>query len=140
MAVLKNTLVWLSLVTAIALIGCEKSVTTQIDPKLIGNWTDKNVRYYFNSNLNYGLKYLRKGSGVDTVVTDSAFGNYTLDVSNNTISFVITGYKLKTGTTVGANINAGVWNYSISGYDPVKRKDTVLTYTTLTSNGRLVRF
>jgi len=116
----------------ILLFSCEKTNTTQTDPKLIGRWTDRNVRYYFNTNRTYGQKYLRKGGGADTVTTDSAYGNYTLDASNNTISFIITGMKLKTGTVVGANLNGGVWNYSIT--------DTVLTYTTLTSNGRLVRF
>lgn len=113
-------------------IACEKQNTTQTDPKLIGKWTDRNVRYYFYPTRTYGLKYLRKGSGLDTVTTDSSYGSYTLDITNNTISFLLTGVKLKTGTVLGVNINGGVWNYAIN--------DTVLTYTSLTSNGRLVRF
>jgi hypothetical protein len=103
-----------------------------LDPQLIGRWTDKNVNYYFSSSLTFGEKFLRKGSGVDTVLTDSSYGNYTLDVSNHTITFLITGVRMKSGTVLGTNLNGGVWNYSIS--------DTVLTYTTLTSNGRLVKF
>lgn len=123
-----SLLIW----TASILFACEKQNTTQTDPKLVGKWTDKNVRYYFYPTRAYGLKYLRKGFGLDTVTTDSSYGSYTLDVSNNTVSFLLTGIKLKSGTFVGVNINGGVWNYAI--------KDTVLTYTSLTSNGRLVRF
>lgn len=130
MAFLRNIISIIGM--ALVLLACQKTDETATDPKLIGRWTDRNVRYYFRTDRSYAQKFLRKGAANDTVLTDSAYGTYTLDITNNTVSFLMTGYKLKSGTIVGSNINAGVWNYSI--------KDTVLTYTSLTSNGRLVRF
>lgn len=127
----KNILLFfMCIVLFIVTYSCTKKCDGE-DPKIVGRWSDSNVRYYFFENKTYGLKYLRINSPTDTITTtDSAFGNYIIDKCRSNITFTQLGSKPRNANTIiFKTINAGTWEYSFPG-------DSVLAYKSLTSIGQ----
>ncbi len=129
MVVLNRKLYVLFLIVLFTL-SCKENLTIP-DPEVLGKWTDDNVRFNFNRNMSYGMKFLRIGSQKDTVTTDSAFGEYTVNKTTKTLSLAQTGYKKKNGEIILKKTSASTWNYSVN-------KDTLI-YFSSTTNGKLNR-
>ncbi len=102
-----------------------------VDPSLVGVWTDENNLYHFKSDLRYGIKYLRKGQGNDSILTDSVFGTYTVDTRRSNISFFQEGFLLRSDSLVFSALSGTTWNYSISGNQ--------LNYESRTTSGTLFK-
>jgi hypothetical protein len=101
------------------------------DPSLVGVWTDENNLYYFKTDLKYGIKYLRKGQGNDSILTDSVFGNYSVDTRRNNVSFFQEGFVLRPDSLVLKPLSGTTWNYKITG--------NTLVYESRTTSGTLIR-
>jgi hypothetical protein len=114
-----------------ALLSCKKDKS--IDTQLIGPWSDYNAFYQFNNDFTYYTKYLRIGSGADSVKVDSVWGTYELDRKRVNVTFNQHGYRQKyTGIVYYQNANPDTWHYSI-------QNDTVLNYNSHTTLGTLIR-
>ncbi len=109
--------------------GCGDN--TGVDPSVVGVWTDDNNRYHFQADSRYGVKYLRKGQGQDTILTDSVFGTYVVDTRRNNISFNQEGIVLRPDSLVLRPQSGTTWNYTISG--------NVLEYRSRTTVGSIFR-
>ena len=119
-----------ALLTA-ALFSCTTE-TDKVDPLLVGNWSDGNTKYTFAQNLTFGIKYLRSGSAVDSVLTDSIWGKYSVDTKRSNIYFEASKLTEKKNPTtiVSRKISLPVWNYSYA-------TDSVLNYSSNSLNGQL---
>jgi hypothetical protein len=115
----------------LAIGSCKKDKT--IDTQLIGPWSDYNAFYQFNEDFTYYTRYLKVGSGSDSVRVDSVWGTYSLDKKRVNVTFNQKGYRQKyTGIVYFQAANPITWHYSI-------QNDTVLNYTSHTSLGTLFR-
>ena len=113
------------------ILSCKKDKS--IDPQLIGPWTDYNAFYQFNNDFTYYTKYLKTGSGMDSVKIDSVWGTYELDRKRVNVTFNQQGYRQKyTGIVYFQNANPNTWHYSI-------QNDTVLNYNSHTTLGTLIK-
>lgn len=126
-----KTAVYILLSLLLPVLACTKK-SDETDPALIGTWTDGNVNYHFYDNKTYGIKYLRTGAGADTVLTDSAYGDYGVNTSKKIISFELKAVIDKDNTLRQVALKASTWNYNITG-------DTLLEYTSATAQGSLIR-
>ena len=112
-------------------VACKKD--DSIDPKLLGKWSDFNVRYTFNGDYTYAVNYLRTGAGQDSVLVDSVFGTYSLDRKRDNITFNQKGYRERySGNIISQEKYANTWNYSFE-------TDTILKYTSNTTLGVLYK-
>jgi hypothetical protein len=115
----------------IAILSCKKDKS--IDTQLIGQWSDYNAFYQFNNDFTYYTKYLKVGSGADSVKVDSVWGTYELDRKRVNVTFNQQGYRQKyTGIVYFQNANPNTWHYSIES-------DTVLNYNSHTTLGTLFK-
>jgi len=110
-----------------------------MDPDLAGSWWDTNTIYTFSeisedniTILVYGEKHIRSGVGQDSIVTDSVYGTFDLDLDRKNITFNVKGWITKSGDTVAQELNSTTWNYSIT--------DTIMTYESSTTLGTLTRY
>lgn len=118
-------------VLLVTIISCKKDKT--IDTQLIGQWSDYNGLYQFNENFTYYTRYLKIGSGKDSVRVDSVWGSYELDKKRVNVTFYQKGYRQKySGLIFFQNANPNTWHYSI-------QNDTVLNYSSHTSLGSLYK-
>jgi len=108
------------------LFSCRSQDT--IDPKLIGKWTDTNTIYEFRDDNTYSTNYLRVGVLPNSVLTDSVFGEYTIETKRSNITFDLRGYRPKNGVVIDSSLNSTTWNYSIEN-------DTILNYESNTTLG-----
>jgi hypothetical protein len=114
----------------LAMMSCKKDKT--IDTQLIGPWSDYNAFYQFNNDFTYYTRYLRVGSGADSVMVDSVWGTYQLDKKRVNVTFYQKGYRQKySGFVYFQNANPNTWHYSI--------QDTILNYSSHTTLGSLFK-
>lgn len=117
----------LYILAALAIVSCKNDNS---DPKLVGTWTDTNLKYVFNQDLTYGVKYLRTGTPYDTVTADTTWGTYVVDSKRSNVSFEVAGVKTRKGELIEKSLLNATWNYKILG-------DTVLSYRSSTTLGEL---
>ena len=117
------------LISILGLFSCQKK--NDPEPDLVGGWTDKTVNYHFYSNKTYGQKYLLNGSGKDTILIDSAFGNYVINNTKKVITFNQNGYYDKKKKLVSQALNFTTWQYELDG--------NTLKFNSNTSIGQLTK-
>lgn len=118
---------YIIILLVITLASCKNDTS---DPKLVGSWSDTNLKYVFNSDNTYGIKYLRSGTPFDTITADTTWGEYIVDSKRSNISFEIKGLKTRKGEILEKPLLNSTWNYKIES-------DTVLIYKSATTLGEL---
>jgi hypothetical protein len=124
---MKNRIAIILVLLVINLTSCKVETS---DPKLVGSWTDTNLKYTFNTDNTYGIKYLRSGTPFDTITADTTWGKYVVDSKRSNVSFEIIGLRTRKGEVLEKPLLNATWNYKIVD-------DTVLTYKSATTLGTM---
>lgn len=116
--------------------GCA-SDDGEVDPSLVGEWTDDNSIYTLREDETFSIKYLRVGLGTNDSITaglkaDSLFGEYNVDQNRQHIHFTMKGYHDFRGDSIVMEERFfQVWKYELDGDE--------LVYQSTTSQGSLNR-
>jgi GH15 family glucan-1,4-alpha-glucosidase len=113
------------------LSSCSKD-NSIIETTLIGTWSDGNINYTFATNKTFGIKYKRTGTTTNLIVTDSIWGNYTLDTKRNNIYFEANFKTVNQNpdSIIAKKINLPVWNCIFSS-------DSTMEYRSSSADAKL---